>query len=99
MYLLQQKLCLLGSLPDSGKQSFPHIDQEILVRSSSFSPTSRLVLPTIILNKQRKLPVAALIDSGAKQNLISQDLVDQLVIPMQTLQSPLIVDKIQPVDL
>lgn len=60
------------------------------METSLFS-TSRLTLATVIQINQDHLPVTALIDSGAEQNLISSDLIAKLFIPTQVLQPPLAV--------
>lgn len=57
--------------------------------SSALSLIPRLSLSTILVSNQEILSVSALVDSGAEQNLISQDFVDQMTIPRWTLKSPL----------
>lgn len=52
---------------------------------SSVSPGGRFMLPTAICVNNINLPVLALVDSGAEQNLISHHLVEQLLIPTVSL--------------
>lgn len=61
------------------------------MRSTAISPESKLLLPALNVSDQEKLPVSALLDSGAEQNLISRDLVDRLSILTRTLQLSLTV--------
>lgn len=52
----------------------------------SVSPDSWLILPThIICITHINLPIFALVDFSAEQNLISKDLVEQLQIPVKQL--------------
>lgn len=62
----------------------------ILVRSTSFFPASQIQLPMEIMVNQEQISVSALVDSRFEQNLISQDLVNQLAVPTQALQTPLV---------
>lgn len=59
--------------------------------SSSFSyPASLFSLPATIVTDQAQLPISALMDSRAEQNLISSDSVEQLqlsTIPLDTFRS------------
>lgn len=63
--------------------------QEIWVGTTNKSPDNHLSLQATICVNNINLPVSALIDSGAEQNLNSKDLVDQLCIPTEELSQPL----------
>lgn len=67
------------------KQEHLPVKTEILVGTPALSPPHRLALPTIIQINQKRLPVSALIDSGAEQNLININLVTKLSLPTQEI--------------
>lgn len=62
--------------------------------NSIFSSGNRLVLPKTLLIRDINLPVASLVGSGAEQNLINSELVEQLNIPIVTLNHPGIVSEL-----
>lgn len=72
-------------LSSAGKRHSTSVIQEILVSSYSLSPGNKLVSPTTLLVNDIGLPVASLIDSGAKQNLISSVINEQRNIPVISL--------------
>lgn len=58
------------------------------METSALSSTCRLTLPTLIQANQSELSTSALVDSGAEQNFISMDLINQLSKP--TIEIPLV---------
>uniref|UniRef100_A0A3Q3FKI6 Gypsy retrotransposon integrase-like protein 1 n=1 Tax=Kryptolebias marmoratus TaxID=37003 RepID=A0A3Q3FKI6_KRYMA len=61
----------------------------VLVGSLAQPLGSRLFIHATVINHQLKLPIHALIDSGAEKNLISDDLVKQLQLKTVQLSTPL----------
>lgn len=89
LHLLWETRSFHCLLPLSRKRAVPPVKRDILMRISSLFPTSHLTLSTIIQVNQTRQPIEVLVDSGTEQNLISQDLANELSIPIQTLQLPL----------
>lgn len=88
VYLLWKQRTFCRHLPRPGKRTGLTINQAVLPGTACLSPASLLSLPTTIVFKNVKLPISALVDSGAKQNLISSDIVAQLQLPTVTLNHP-----------
>lgn len=52
-------------------------------------PGLHFLLSTIICTNHIVIPIQALVDSRVEQNLINQDLLEQLQLPITLLQFPL----------
>lgn len=88
MHLLRKKGSFYRCVSCSVKRSDPSVRQEILGVSST-TPGCHLTLPVILCVNNVNFPVLTLVDSGAEQSLISNNLVEELCISTEKLSQEL----------
>lgn len=87
-HLLWPGGALPGFLSPDAKRADSPVNESALVSQTSPSSSARITVPSCLLWGRESLPLKVLIDSGADESFIHDELATQLNLPLEPLSTP-----------